>query len=126
MIRRPPRSTLFPYTTLFRSLLGAAGHVEHVLGERGAQREISRALGGTHPGAVRVPDDGLVGHPAAVGVVRVALAQQQQVPPTALVDQQDLLAVLELIQRHRSWDPGGTGLPENRPAAWSRRSREPP
>src|SRR3712207_7941450 len=24
MIRRPPRSTLFPYTTLFRSLLGAA------------------------------------------------------------------------------------------------------
>src|SRR2546426_3911410 len=23
MIRRPPRSTLFPYTTLFRSLLGA-------------------------------------------------------------------------------------------------------
>src|SRR3712207_7674357 len=24
MIRRPPRSTLFPYTTLFRSLLGFA------------------------------------------------------------------------------------------------------
>src|SRR3712207_8363276 len=26
MIRRPPRSTLFPYTTLFRSLLDAGGH----------------------------------------------------------------------------------------------------
>src|SRR3712207_7130622 len=26
MIRRPPRSTLFPYTTLFRSALGTAGH----------------------------------------------------------------------------------------------------
>src|SRR6266702_7720228 len=25
MIRRPPRSTLFPYTTLFRSILVAAG-----------------------------------------------------------------------------------------------------
>src|SRR2546430_8777181 len=25
MIRRPPRSTLFPYTTLFRSLSGAPG-----------------------------------------------------------------------------------------------------
>src|SRR2546425_4403121 len=25
MIRRPPRSTLFPYTTLFRSLAGAQG-----------------------------------------------------------------------------------------------------
>src|SRR5256885_3004834 len=26
MIRRPPRSTLFPYTTLFRSLSEAPGH----------------------------------------------------------------------------------------------------
>src|SRR5256884_2278232 len=25
MIRRPPRSTLFPYTTLFRSIWGASG-----------------------------------------------------------------------------------------------------
>src|SRR2546428_1264471 len=25
MIRRPPRSTLFPYTTLFRSRIGAGG-----------------------------------------------------------------------------------------------------
>src|SRR2546422_3782620 len=33
MIRRPPRSTLFPYTTLFRSeVLGLhAGHVERLL-----------------------------------------------------------------------------------------------
>src|SRR5690348_17518825 len=31
MIRRPPRSTLFPYTTLFRSLPGAVvGGPEHV------------------------------------------------------------------------------------------------
>src|SRR3712207_9304075 len=28
MIRRPPRSTLFPYTTLFRSLCGGT-HVPH-------------------------------------------------------------------------------------------------
>src|SRR5258708_17992229 len=26
MIRRPPRSTLFPYTTLFRSLAACGGH----------------------------------------------------------------------------------------------------
>src|SRR5476649_1732982 len=26
MIRRPPRSTLFPYTTLFRSIFDAVGH----------------------------------------------------------------------------------------------------
>src|SRR3712207_9464318 len=28
MIRRPPRSTLFPYTTLFRSLLDTPGHAD--------------------------------------------------------------------------------------------------
>src|SRR2546428_4684264 len=28
MIRRPPRSTLFPYTTLFRSVQGADGHLQ--------------------------------------------------------------------------------------------------
>src|SRR5258708_10988118 len=27
MIRRPPRSTLFPYTTLFRSIMDSAHHV---------------------------------------------------------------------------------------------------
>src|SRR3712207_8485683 len=31
MIRRPPRSTLFPYTTLFRSLLAALARVKSYL-----------------------------------------------------------------------------------------------
>src|SRR3712207_9498683 len=31
MIRRPPRSTLFPYTTLFRSLLERQGEVQEKL-----------------------------------------------------------------------------------------------
>src|SRR3989475_12711673 len=35
MIRRPPRSTLFPYTTLFRSELGIAG--KDVLLEHGGE-----------------------------------------------------------------------------------------
>src|SRR5258708_26913339 len=30
MIRRPPRSTLFPYTTLFRSFLAALGDLDGV------------------------------------------------------------------------------------------------
>src|SRR3712207_7139506 len=30
MIRRPPRSTLFPYTTLFRSIQGTVVSAEHV------------------------------------------------------------------------------------------------
>src|SRR2546426_5540637 len=39
MIRRPPRSTLFPYTTLFRSRRrGDAGHVsDHGLGDEPAE-----------------------------------------------------------------------------------------
>src|SRR5690349_22030982 len=35
MIRRPPRSTLFPYTTLFRSTLRAGGDEQHA-----ARREL--------------------------------------------------------------------------------------
>src|SRR2546429_8569213 len=37
MIRRPPRSTLFPYTTLFRSVPGGAGRARgRGAGRRGA------------------------------------------------------------------------------------------
>src|SRR5256885_16221945 len=32
MIRRPPRSTLFPYTTLFRSLVSTHGHIQRLDG----------------------------------------------------------------------------------------------
>src|SRR2546426_10320290 len=32
MIRRPPRSTLFPYTTLFRSQAGTSSRIENYLG----------------------------------------------------------------------------------------------
>src|SRR3712207_7560834 len=57
MIRRPPRSTLFPYTTLFRSQVGAVQ---------------LRGLGGQPAGQVGVADDrdavgcdhDLVGHRA--------------------------------------------------------------
>src|SRR5258705_5787564 len=48
MIRRPPRSTLFPYTTLFRSELSAeAGAAYEVLRARGASffHEIVSATG---------------------------------------------------------------------------------
>src|SRR3712207_6910399 len=38
MIRRPPRSTLFPYTTLFRSLVHVIGGVVELLAQGLAQR----------------------------------------------------------------------------------------
>src|SRR2546422_6021682 len=34
MIRRPPRSTLFPYTTLFRSVDGSCRHCQIDVGHR--------------------------------------------------------------------------------------------
>src|SRR5438270_8031692 len=51
MIRRPPRSTLFPYTTLFRSGQDGRRLVEplrHRLGERGGQRRRGRRHHDSH------------------------------------------------------------------------------
>src|SRR5437762_8098298 len=45
LIRRPPRSTLFPYTTLFRSVRVYDG-VTHAKVDHGAQRLVGR--GATH------------------------------------------------------------------------------
>src|SRR3989442_10945004 len=51
MIRRPPRSTLFPYTTLFRSL------VDHQLQRRDGVVEVEQGL--AHPHQYDVADDAL-------------------------------------------------------------------
>src|SRR3712207_7885456 len=60
MIRRPPRSTLFPYTTLFRSALDLQRH--QALDLRPAQRdrgdEARRGLRQLCPDAVRLRGDG--------------------------------------------------------------------
>src|SRR5258708_18568170 len=45
MIRRPPRSTLFPYTTLFRS---RCGHVPHVYYAYHEPHDDDHAAHGTH------------------------------------------------------------------------------
>src|SRR2546429_7936818 len=58
MIRRPPRSTLFPYTTLFRSR--AAGRVEAVARQRsdGERRVPGRAgIQITRVAAIRAADE---------------------------------------------------------------------
>src|SRR5688572_32060174 len=48
MIRRPPRSTLFPYTTLFRS--GEADGVRHILV---AEQDVEGGDGGDEEGRAR-------------------------------------------------------------------------
>src|SRR5689334_24624651 len=65
MIRRPPRSTLFPYTTLFRSGLGLARRLHVNLDDEiGVRRETPRE-------ALRQQRRRLAGRPAekmAVGI----------------------------------------------------------
>src|SRR5205814_7879574 len=58
MLRRPPRSTLFPYTTLFRSRFRQAGRHGHGPGRlrtpaRPQLREVVRARGDV--GALQLP-----------------------------------------------------------------------
>src|SRR2546430_16126711 len=45
MIRRPPRSTLFPYTTLFRADVGAAGSRRDEPGEHAHGGGLAGAVG---------------------------------------------------------------------------------
>src|SRR5260370_34748129 len=54
MIRRPPRSTLFPYTTLFRSLVLDPAHQQELLQEK------RKAIGSTPGGRLEqaVPESG--------------------------------------------------------------------
>src|SRR2546430_7777969 len=62
MIRRPPRSTLFPYTTLFRSHEPTAAHIlpELARAELGDEIQVRQAVavhvGGAQAGAVVVVD----------------------------------------------------------------------
>src|SRR5689334_24036419 len=62
MIRRPPRSTLFPYTTLFRSgvaiALGVVGHLFRRTWDRQDRPKQSR-LAALELGAVETSDGGI-------------------------------------------------------------------
>src|SRR3712207_8501380 len=51
MIRRPPRSTLFPYTTLFRSVAGHRARAARRAADRGSAGHLGRDRG--QPGARR-------------------------------------------------------------------------
>src|SRR2546430_10736509 len=50
MIRRPPRSTLFPYTTLFRSRLQS--RVQRGFGQRGVPPLVEQRIDETRRGAL--------------------------------------------------------------------------
>src|SRR3712207_8304587 len=67
MIRRPPRSTLFPYTTLFRSHVLRAAVDVHAAAVVARQRELGGQLHLVAPSGDRLADQLLV-VPVAVDV----------------------------------------------------------
>src|SRR2546430_13513027 len=75
MIRRPPRSTLFPYTTLFRSHVGGGGNAggaaefRHDLAAGVAVFRTARVFGvGQHVAPALAQIDRFVQRPGAVGI----------------------------------------------------------
>src|ERR1035438_10903630 len=69
MIRRPPRSTLFPYTTLFRSIIGTRDAISRIEFRSPLVRPARHRPGPVHPRAVR-DGEGHPGGPARYAGVR--------------------------------------------------------
>src|SRR2546430_12899324 len=89
MIRRPPRSTLFPYTTLFRSLGVAAGRA-------GVQRD---AFGGGGHLRGRHPHDVVAGGAVPVRGPGEAQAARSEEHTSELQSQSNLVCRLLLEKK---------------------------
>src|SRR5256886_10927292 len=98
MIRRPPRSTLFPYTTLFRSLVRGARSLPHLAPHRGPEPDRNRER--DLAGAERRPAGSAQPTPAGA---RQALRLVREVQGAAVVLLCELAAGL-LEQRARLRD----------------------
>src|SRR5256886_10457203 len=82
MIRRPPRSTLFPYTTLFRSAATAMAFVGIDLG--GTQLRVAVADdGGRLRTVVRHPTEAARGHQHVISRIVAAVAEALKEDGTA-------------------------------------------
>src|SRR3712207_7214521 len=98
MIRRPPRSTLFPYTTLFRSdlSLSAFGFLHRVL-----ERDVLLAT----PDEPRQPARARDVEPAAVGVETAQLVHRSEEHTSELQSRQYLVCRLLLEKKNKNSQP---------------------
>src|SRR3712207_8913260 len=85
MIRRPPRSTLFPYTTLFRSGGADAGEHEEL-------RRVDRAAG----------EDDLARRPRRLAPVAARVLDRSEEHTSELQSRQYLVCRLLLEKKYRS------------------------
>src|SRR2546430_7519317 len=90
MIRRPPRSTLFPYTTLFRSLSGIA---------------IWETLRGSGPFANVLANESLLVLQAFMGTVSVMILSRSEEHTSELQSQSNLVCRLLLEKKPRRVAP---------------------
>src|SRR3712207_8206307 len=95
MIRRPPRSTLFPYTTLFRSIGARAALalarelapvLEHLVHGRRSERQVLVLLA-------------LRGVPQEPGVVRVGVADHRSEEHTSELQSRQYLGSRLLLEK---------------------------
>src|SRR2546422_6585918 len=89
MIRRPPRSTLFPYTTLFRSMLG--------LGAAGLVAAWSASAADTGAPAEATPAEPRV-HVVRSGDTLVKLAERYGVAVAALVAENGMASASVVVR----------------------------
>src|SRR2546422_7913226 len=103
MIRRPPRSTLFPYTTLFRSLavvdadelleiLGPGDWIQRIVREPGRGEPVEELAEGP-----RVDDAGEVEAAARVGVEEPLLPERGQAEVRSEEHTSELQSRLHLV-----------------------------
>src|SRR5258708_21214571 len=102
MIRRPPRSTLFPYTTLFRSRQRAA----HVVGE-----QVLQARRQPPSGQMRKPRAGKVVWGRVKEIPQVAgwLARSEE--HTSELQSPDHLVCRLLLEKKKSSEHRDAGVP---------------
>src|SRR3712207_8235436 len=102
MIRRPPRSTLFPYTTLFRSDVGLGAGQVNVAGfvlTPGAHNAFRRNARQTHRLA---PDITHSGRLAPGGVVRSILRFVRSEEHTSELQSRQYLVCRLLLEKKKS------------------------
>src|SRR3712207_7012040 len=98
MIRRPPRSTLFPYTTLFRSETGRRARVGEDAGAQQVAELADAPAEGALLGAVELAD---AVHRHAVAVVAVPVVRERSEEHSSELQSRQYLVCRLLLEKKK-------------------------